>query len=157
MTRVRKIRKPYSPRLSDLAKPCKQINREREQYRLRYKFHMTNHQDTPDLRRCSICQKAKRYADSRAGYYKEVWRLTEIAYRDHYQTINPTKIHRGTLFQLDHIYSINQGFENRIPAKIIASHHNLRLLEKRLNLSKGDRCDITISELKKRIKNSGVK
>lgn len=157
MTRVRKIRKPYSPRLSDLSKPCKQINREREQYRLRYKFHMANHQNVPDLRRCSICQKAKRYADSKAGYYKEVWRLTEIAYRAHYQMINPNKIHRGSLYQLDHIYSINQGFANKIPAKVIASPHNLRLLEKSLNLSKGDRCDISIAELMRRIKNAGVK
>jgi len=152
MTRVRKIRN-NSSRNIDLTKSCKEINRDRELNHRRYRFHRANHLEHPDLMRCSFCQNQARYQSSRKGYYETVWKLTELYYQKHFNEINPTGIVRGSLFHLDHIYSISKGFAQKVPAKVIASHHNLRLIEKQANLSKGDRCDITLDELKRRIQN----
>lgn len=146
-----KNRSTYSPRIIDLTKSCKTINREREMARRRRKYHMIHHIDNPDTKRCSICQNDMRRLRSRDSYYREVWRLTEIEYKAHIQTINPTRIHRGSLYHLDHIYSIKEGYTKKVKPAEIASRHNLRLIDRHSNLSKGDRCDISLQELRRRI------
>jgi hypothetical protein len=50
---------------------------------------------------------------------------------------------RGSLYHLDHIYSIIDGFKNNILPEIIASPINLRVILSHKNLSKNYRSSIT--------------
>lgn len=50
-------------------------------------------------------------------------------------------------YQLDHIFSISQGFIQNIPAEIIGSIHNLRMIPWEVNNTKQGKCDITKEEL----------
>lgn len=50
-------------------------------------------------------------------------------------------------YELDHKYSISEGWKNNIPPEIIAMKHNLQFLEKVPNIKKGGKCDITLTEL----------
>lgn len=49
--------------------------------------------------------------------------------------------------QMDHIYSIHDGFKNNIPVYIISSIHNLRLISGSKNASKGSRSDMSLTDL----------
>jgi hypothetical protein len=60
------------------------------------------------------------------------------------------KLNDSKKFHIDHIYSISDGFINNIDYRIIASHHNLRVITKDENLKKGSKSDITSDELLKR-------
>jgi hypothetical protein len=51
---------------------------------------------------------------------------------------------------LDHIFSKKEGFMQKIPANIIGSFVNLRMLPCKENLSKGIKCDITSEDLHNR-------
>lgn len=53
----------------------------------------------------------------------------------------------NTDFNIDHIYSIKNGFMKKIPPYVIGSIVNLRLILFGENISKSDRSDITIEEL----------
>lgn len=53
----------------------------------------------------------------------------------------------------DHMYSIRDGFDNNIEQFLIAHPANCKLILQRENSSKHKKSSITISELKKRIKN----
>jgi hypothetical protein len=57
----------------------------------------------------------------------------------------------NTGYQLDHKYSIIEGFLNDVDAHIISSLHNLEMLEWTKNRDKGRRCSIKLNELKKLI------
>jgi len=59
---------------------------------------------------------------------------------------------RSLEFELDHKYSIYEGFKNKINPKIIGCYKNLQILTKKENLKKGIECSITKEEL---IKNNG--
>ena len=50
-------------------------------------------------------------------------------------------------WHLDHIVSIFVGFKNNVPAHIIGSACNLRMIPARQNCSKGARCDIQVEHL----------
>ena len=109
--------------------------------------------------RCKICAskntrgenhyKWKKYTTtdikSIKKYYGEVWQETNQNFRKYYYLINPNKIKRGKVggYQLDHSYSIKNGFENSILPTVIASPINLRMLPSTHNGSKGSRSDIT--------------
>lgn len=54
-------------------------------------------------------------------------------------------------YHLDHIYSIKSGFINNVDPSIIASIHNLRFITYEENISKLDRCDISLEHLIERI------
>ena len=79
-------------------------------------------------------------------YYDAVWKITEASWRDHFDSINPTRLNR-THNALDHIYSIQQGFRNGIPPYIIGHYTNLRVISLSENGIKGMRCDKTKQEL----------
>ena len=82
-------------------------------------------------------------------YYKCVWLQTENNYKKYYTFINSDNIKRqNNKFCLDHIYSIQQGFINKIAPEIISHPCNLRILSWVENSSKNNKCDITIDELK---------
>jgi hypothetical protein len=57
----------------------------------------------------------------------------------------------------DHIYSIRDGFDNNIDPELISHPANCKLILQRQNSSKYKRSDITIDELKKKIKNWKLK
>jgi len=53
----------------------------------------------------------------------------------------------------DHMFSVKQGFRQKVCPKIISHPANCQLLLHSLNSSKKTKCSITIEELKERIKN----
>lgn len=55
-------------------------------------------------------------------------------------------------FHVDHIYSIADGFRNKVSPLILSHPANLRILEAKKNSSKGPKSDITLDELLIRIK-----
>jgi hypothetical protein len=52
----------------------------------------------------------------------------------------------------DHMYSIMEGFRNNIDAKLISHPANCKLMIHNKNVSKNDKCSITLKELNERIK-----
>jgi hypothetical protein len=89
-------------------------------------------------------------------YRKKVKRLTEKTYEEHKNKINPNNFERVTNgksgYQLDHKYSILEGFLNDIEPETISHHCNLQMLEWEINRAKSKRCDIELQELIKEIK-----
>ena len=79
-------------------------------------------------------------------YYIEVWSLTEQQYREHFHKIDNANV-RSNDFHLDHIFSISEGFKQKIPAEVIANYTNLRVIPASTNCSKRDDCHKTINEL----------
>jgi hypothetical protein len=79
-------------------------------------------------------------------YYDKVVYFTKVSWREHFDKINPTRLNRSEI-DLDHNYSIQQGFRDNIPPYIIGHWTNLRMLDKQKNYSKGMRCDKTKDEL----------
>jgi hypothetical protein len=85
---------------------------------------------------------------SRDLYYAAVIKLTKQTWIMHFDKINPNRLTRSSNeYNLDHIYSIQEGFRNSIPPYIIAHWTNLRMLTSTKNSSKGRRCDKTLIEL----------
>lgn len=91
-----------------------------------------------------ITPREKRSA--RQLYYDEVARLTKISWNEHFDKINPKRLNRSK-WDLDHIFSIQEGFRQNIPPQVIAHWTNLRMLEPKENYSKGMRCDKTKEQL----------
>lgn len=79
-------------------------------------------------------------------YYDRVVYFTKLSWKNYFNKINPTRLNRSEI-DLDHIYSIQQGFRDNIPPYIIGHWTNLRMLNKSLNYSKGMRCDKTQEQL----------
>jgi len=83
-----------------------------------------------------------------AQYKFRVKYLTAKAYKKHKDIINPNNLKIGLCdYQIDHIYSIRHGFENKVAPEVIANIHNLRLLWHTENKSKHIRSDTTLEEL----------
>lgn len=80
-------------------------------------------------------------------YFQKVWYQTRKNYKEYFDAINPDNLPRGKEYNLDHIFSIQQGFEYSICPKIIGHHTNLRILPAKENREKHIRCDKTISHL----------
>lgn len=76
-------------------------------------------------------------------YRREVWRITEA--QDTSLIENYDK--RGKSFHLDHKFSIAEGFRQNIPPEVIGNVVNLRVIEARENISKSDKCTLSIDEL----------
>ena len=83
----------------------------------------------------------------RRFYYEAVKKFTEESWSNHFDKINPDRVNRSKTHDVDHIYSIQQGFRDNIPAYIIGHWTNLRMLPKPENYSKGMRCDKTQEQL----------
>jgi hypothetical protein len=80
------------------------------------------------------------------AYKNIVLEETEKNYKLYKEEIDSENI-RGEKFHLDHMYSIKDGFLNGVPAEIIASKWNLKVIPKLENVSKQDRSSITLKEL----------
>lgn len=90
--------------------------------------------------------------DEKELYYNRVWYLTEKEYKKSFNYINPLNVQRGSYgtegtHQLDHKYSILEGFKNGVLPEIIASKYNLEMLTIDENNSKGAKCSISLDEL----------
>lgn len=79
-------------------------------------------------------------------YYDRVKYFTELSWKEEFNKINPNRLNRSEV-DLDHIYSVQQGFRDSIPPYIIGHWTNLRMLDKKENYSKGMRCDKTKDQL----------
>lgn len=88
-------------------------------------------------------------------YRKEVRNLTEKTYKKYKDIINPNNLKRVTNgnigFQLDHKYSIIEGFLNGVEPAIISNQNNLQMLECNKNRNKSKKCSIELDELIKMI------
>lgn len=84
-------------------------------------------------------------------YCKDVRNLTEKTYKKYKDIINPNNLKRVTNgnigFQLDHKYSIIEGFLNDVEPEIISNQHNLQMLEWNKNRNKSKKCSIGLDEL----------
>ena len=86
------------------------------------------------------------------GLYRE--QVLNHTYKSwaHYQNkINPQNLERGYKFELDHKFSITEGFKQNIAPEIIGHYTNLELLPKFDNRSKHISCSITLDELIKAV------
>ncbi len=81
-------------------------------------------------------------------YKKIVYNMTEKVYRQHKGDINPDELPRME-YNLDHMFSVLEGFKNNIPPYIISNMCNLEIIPRYDNLSKGCDCSITKEELMK--------
>jgi len=81
-------------------------------------------------------------------YYIDVRNLSDRNYKKHKISINPNNSNRGrTLYHLDHIFSIKDGFENNVPVEVISHRSNLRMLKYDENIVKGGCSDKSLSAL----------
>jgi hypothetical protein len=89
-------------------------------------------------------------------YRKKVKKLTESTYKKYKNIINPNNLERVTNgkngFQLDHKYSIVEGFLNNVESEIISHQCNLQMLEWYDNRVKSKKCHIDLEQLKNEIK-----
>lgn len=59
----------------------------------------------------------------------------------------------GRVYEMDHIYSVKDGYDNQVDPLIVASKQNLRFIPKSDNGKKWKHSHITLTELLKRIQN----
>lgn len=81
-------------------------------------------------------------------YRRLVWRITNLQSIQHLPNLElrgRTEIDGA--FQLDHRYSIVQGFLDNIPPYIIGNLCNLEMLPAKMNSSKKQKCSISLTEL----------
>jgi len=87
-------------------------------------------------------------------YVRKIKILTEknvIKYKDKIKNIDLRGLKFG--YQLDHKYSINEGFRNRVDPKIISHYKNFKIIKDDINRSKGASCSISLTKLIKDINN----
>lgn len=84
------------------------------------------------------------YIKSKEYYYRDVWRFTNFYYRLYKEMFGE----RNTKYHLDHKYSIHDGFKNNIDVILIGSPYNLNIISATENLTKQNKCSITVEELK---------
>jgi hypothetical protein len=81
-------------------------------------------------------------------YFEIVRALTEKNYNIYKSVINPKNLKRGWRNNhVDHIYSISEGFKNRIDPYLISHPCNLQMLKAKENKKKNSKCGHTIEEL----------
>jgi len=81
-------------------------------------------------------------------YKDEVVKLSNINYRLYKDIINTHNLERGrNKYHLDHIYSIIDGFNNKVLPEVIASPVNLRMLAENENISKNGTSHMTLEQL----------
>lgn len=87
-------------------------------------------------------------------YSKKVRYLTRSGFLKNKKLIDgyEMKERDSKKYHIDHIYSISDGFLNKIDPEIISSYINLRVISKISNLEKGKKSDISIDELMEKYK-----
>lgn len=87
-------------------------------------------------------------------YYESVAVETLKSYREMKHLINPNNYPRcrtGNGYQLDHKFSISEGFNQGLSPKIIGHWKNLEIIPRIENISKNAKCSITLKDLLKAI------
>lgn len=84
-------------------------------------------------------------------YKRKVRELSEIEFRREFYSFQNAK-ERGNGFDLDHKFSIFEGFKQNIPVYLIGFIHNLEMFCTKENKSKYVKCSITLNEILKGIK-----
>lgn len=74
--------------------------------------------------------------DDFAAYTCDVWKHTRTSYRKFKDRIKNSSIDRSYNWHLDHVYSIYEGFQNSIPAKMIGHFSNLQMISREENITK---------------------
>jgi len=85
-------------------------------------------------------------------YREQVFNYTYKSWRHHQHKINPGGLHRGAEYELDHKFSITEGFKQNVDPKVIGHYTNLELLPKYVNRSKRIKCSITLEDLLQLVK-----
>ena len=80
-------------------------------------------------------------------YREQVLNHTYQSWKHHQNKINPNQLARGQEFELDHKFSITEGFKQGVAPEIIGHFVNLELLPKNDNRSKRIKCSITLTML----------
>lgn len=80
-------------------------------------------------------------------YREQVLNHTYKSWQHHQDKINPVGLTRGSEYELDHKFSITEGFKQGVEVAIIGHFSNLELIPKSVNRSKRIRCSITLEEL----------
>jgi hypothetical protein len=80
-------------------------------------------------------------------YREQVLNYTYKSWKHHQNKINPLGLERGGKFELDHKFSITEGFKQNVDPQVIGHYSNLELLPKDDNRSKRIKCSITLEEL----------
>ena len=102
--------------------------------------------------RCPICYKLSRKRNYDLSKFKEYKTRVEILTRKNYNKfkwlINPLKLPKAQYkYQVDHIYSMADGFENNILPEVLSSPVNLRMMWWSDNDSKDRRSDFSLDQL----------
>ncbi len=100
------------------------------------KYGVDNHSKRPEVRAMLIDPNR----DEKLRYREEVTYWTRKSWNEHFDEINPKRLVRGDKYHLDHIFSIDEGFKQGIPAEMIGNWTNLQMLTKFENDSKGTAC-----------------
>ena len=85
-------------------------------------------------------------------YRRAVWRFSNRSYKKH---LFEQKRDRHN--HLDHVLSIVDGFNNKVPPEVMGSVHNLRIMDGQANRHKSYRSEITVAELLKRYKRNDIR
>jgi len=85
-------------------------------------------------------------------YREQVINHTTNSWKYTKHIINPENLVRGADYELDHKFSITEGFLQGIPPEIIGHPANLELLPKIVNRKKRTNCSITKEELYEAVK-----
>lgn len=118
-----------------------------------YQQNPGDHYRYPGCQKCRYIKSANTRSRDRSktsldGYGAQVKRYTSRSYKDHLDLINPLGLLRAKgSYELDHIFSIREGYENKVPPEVIGHYTNLRMLASSENGSKHSRCDKTIEDL----------
>ena len=101
--------------------------------------------------KCAICykEKRKRKAKTFKGYNTKVKYLSNQNFNKYYYLINPFNYKRGNIYHLDHIYSIIDGFNNKVSIETISNPVNLRIIKANKNLKKNYKSEISLEMLYK--------
>lgn len=94
--------------------------------------------------------------ENKKDYYIFVRALSEKNYDIFRSQINPKSLKRSwKANHVDHIYSVSQGFKDRINPFWVAHPCNLQMLKAKENKKKNSKCGHTLSELLQKIQKLG--
>ena len=80
-------------------------------------------------------------------YREQVLNYTYKSWQHYQDKINPLGLERGGEYELDHKFSITEGFKQGVDPATIGHFSNLEIIPKSVNRSKRIRCSITLEEL----------
>lgn len=103
-------------------------------------------QKRTDTQRQNKEAKIGRPMSERKKYRMEVMRHTKRNWRHHKEKIKGWE-RRGQDFHLDHIYSISDGFANKVDPTVIGHWSNFRILPAKQNLDKHTKSAISLEQL----------